>query len=232
MWSTYPVATQKGQASAFVINCEDPQAPGKSSAVVLTSAHVLETIGDGPLIIGLRNRKAAGGADEMPLVLIPEKQQKRQFYVRHPTCDIAAFWVRLPTAIKQQADLTTVLNDQLLKRDRVQLHTGDDVSMLGYPEVLPGTEGGFAVLRSGKVASYPVGTPSANKLFLINTDVYPGDSGAPIFISARDGRPRLVGILSSRIATHEATFSHLAVAVDADGIRETIALLMARAPVP
>jgi hypothetical protein len=225
MWSTYPVATQKGQATGFVINYPDPLAKGGASAVVLTSAHVLATMGNRPMVIGLRLKRPEGGAVMMPLMLAPEKQSgSGRFYVRHPTCDVAAFRVRLPSDIKQQVDLSTSLDERALRTGK-GLRTGDDVSLLGYPEVLPGTDGGFAVLRSGKVASYPVGIRSAENMFLINTDVYPGDSGAPVFVSARYGRPRLVGMLSSRIAANEESFSHLAVAVDAAAIRETLALL-------
>lgn len=226
MWSTYPIATQKGEATGFVINCRDPHSPGKTSPVVLTSAHVLETLGDRPMLIGLRQKLPQGGAVMLPLMLSPEKRRGGgRFYVRHPICDIAAFRVRLPDNMKSQAELVSSLNERMLKGAGRTMHTGDEVLLLGYPEVLPGTDGGFAVLRSGKVASYPVGIRSADNMFLINTDVYPGDSGAPVFASARFGHPELVGILSSRIALNENSFSHLAVAVDANAIRETLALL-------
>jgi hypothetical protein len=65
--------------------------------------------------------------------------------------------------------------------------------------------------------------------FLINTDVYPGDSGAPVYLMGGKGRPRLAGMIIQRIGKYPDTFSHLAIAVDADVIRETIALLDASA---
>jgi hypothetical protein len=78
------------------------------------------------------------------------------------------------------------------------------------------------------VASYPVGTAQAHGCFLINSDVYPGDSGAPVFVPGRGSRPRLAGMIIQRIGPDARAFSHLAVAVDAAVVRETLDLLAAR----
>jgi hypothetical protein len=104
-----------------------------------------------------------------------------------------------------------------------------DVSFLGYPEVLPGTDGAFPVLRAGKVASYSPGKLTESGKFIINADVYPGDSGAPVF-ATRAGKPEIVGMIIQRIGNASQDFSHLAVAVDSASIRETLDLLAATDP--
>jgi hypothetical protein len=228
MWSTYPLITQKGAATGFVINHRDKNAPGGVVPVVFTSVHVLDTVGKGPLIIGFRMPDATDEAQVALLAFKPPMMSgKERFYVRHPQHDIAAFALHLPAELSGRADMRSFLNHRTLARDGRYLRSGVEVTFLGYPEVLPGTEGAFPVLRSGRVASYPVGTPQAHGRFLINSDVYPGDSGAPVFITGGDNHPRLVGMISQRIGLEARNFSHLAVAVDADVIRETLALVTA-----
>lgn len=228
MWSTYPLATQKGEATGFVINHRDKGALGGGVPVMFTSVHVLDTVGKGPLIIGFRMPDAAGEAQVSLLAFTPPKLSgKERFYVRHPQHDIAAFALHLPAEIAGRADMRSFLNHRTIARDGRYLRSGVEVTFLGYPEVLPGTEGAFPVLRSGRVASYPVGTPQAHGRFLINSDVYPGDSGAPVFITGWGGRPKLVGMIIQRLGLEASDFSHLAVAVDADVIRETLALVTA-----
>lgn len=228
MWSTYPLATQKGEATGFVINLRDARVPGGMLPVVFTSVHVLDTVGRGPLIIGIRKLDENGEAQVSLLAFNPSGSQgMERFYVRHPQHDLAAFALRLPEEIAGRAKMSSFLDERMLARDGRHLRSGVEVSFLGYPEVLPGTEGAFPVLRSGRVASYPVGTSQAHGRFLINSDVYPGDSGAPVFISGRGSRPELVGMIIQRIGLESRNFSHLAVAVDADVIRETLALVTA-----
>ncbi|HAF25303.1 MAG TPA: hypothetical protein DCK93_20760 [Blastocatellia bacterium] len=93
--------------------------------------------------------------------------------------------------------------------------------------MFPGTEGAFPVLRGGKIASYSAGPPSDREKFLVNTNVYGGDSGGPVFAGRRRGRPKLVGIVTERIGEKGGGIP-LAVAVDATVIRETLQLQTAR----
>ncbi|MBN8422118.1 MAG: trypsin-like peptidase domain-containing protein [Verrucomicrobia bacterium] len=228
MWSTYPLATFGGAATGFVINHRDARAPGGRVPVVFTSVHVLETMGKGPLIIGFRMPDATGEARVALLAFNPPKPAgKKKFYVRHPDFDIAAFALHIPPEIAARADVPSCLKENSLSRNGKALHVGEEVSFLGYPEVLPGTDGAFPLLRSGRVASYPLGTSQAHGRFLINSDVYPGDSGAPVFINATGTRPELVGMIIQRISPKASDFSHFAVAVDADAIRQTLALVEA-----
>ena len=226
MWSTYPLATEKGAATGFVINRRDASAPGGTVPVVFTSVHVLDTVGKGPLIIGLRLPDAKGESKVVLLAFTPAKTRgKERFYVRHPRHDIAAFAMELPPEFAGQVDMPSALEEHMMTRDGKSLHSGMEVSFLGYPDVQPGTEGAFPVLRSGRVASYPVGTAQAHGRFLINADVYPGDSGAPVFLASQGRRPELVGMIIQRLGAKTDSFSHLAIAVDADVIRETLELV-------
>jgi hypothetical protein len=225
MWSTYPLITNKGAGTGFVLNRRLPNSSGMQP-VIFTSAHVLDSVGRGPLVIGVRMPDAKGEAQVALIAFNPPMQRdQKRFYVKHPQHDLAAFELHLPEDFTGRAEMPTCLSESMLARSGRTLHSGNEVSFLGYPEVLPGTAGAFPVLRSGRIASYPLGTSQAQGRFLINSDVYPGDSGAPVFIIGRGTRPELVGVVIQRIGPKTSSFSHLAVAVDVDTIRETLAML-------
>lgn len=92
---------------------------------------------------------------------------------------------------------------------------------------LSGTPDLFPALRLGRIASYDPSMYAARR-FLINGDVYPGDSGAPVFMALQNGDPKLVGMVIQRLAIYENERSPIALAVDVSVIRETLALLAHR----
>jgi hypothetical protein len=214
-------------ATGFVIVRKDALRPDGLVPVVVTSAHVLDSVGQGPLDVGVR----VPDADGQPQVAVIQVQAQRAgtpFYVRHPNQDIAAFELTIPTKVAGLIRLPSCLKEKALATDSRRVRAGAEVSFLGFPEVFPGTPGAFPLLRSGKIASYPAAALRAQRKFLINADVYPGDSGAPVFAAGRGGRPELVGMIIQRIGRDKGTFSHFAIAVDASAIRETLQLLAQR----
>jgi len=226
MWSTYLVATKKGLATGFVISRRSAPGSGGAAPAMITAGHLLDSIGSGPLVIAVREPGKSGDT-QLALVGVQTPRSGKPFYVRHPREDVGAFAPGVSAAAASRV-LPTFLAENSLGGTGHELHAGDDVSFLGFPDLLPGTSGGFPVLRSGKVASYPAAQPHAKGTFLINADVYPGDSGAPVFVCRHGGRPELVGMVIERVGRNANSFSHFAIAVDATSIRETLELLADR----
>ena len=80
------------------------------------------------------------------------------------------------------------------------------------------------MFRSGRIASSSCGPEGGWAQYLINANVYSGDSGAPVFVASKHGAPELIGLVCERIGpkTDEVP---LAVALNAAAIRETLAML-------
>jgi hypothetical protein len=226
MWSTYPIGTLKGSASGFVVLWKNPKRPGVLSPVIFTAGHILDSTGKGPLVIGVRVPDLAG-EPQVAAIPLPVPRSGPPFYVRHPKVDIGAFEPDVPAEITGTI-LPSFLKETSIARGGDGLRAGTDVCFLGFPDVLPGTPGGFPVLRSGKIASFSTATLKSEGVFLINADVYPGDSGGPVFTAARGGKPKLVGMIVQRVGRNPKTFAHFAIAVDAQVIRETLQLLAKR----
>jgi hypothetical protein len=225
MWSSYLIGTESGTAGTGIVVRRRTPANGGVALAVVTAGHLLESAGTGTMFIALRVPDHEGNPRAALLQFDPRRRHGR-FYVKHPRHDVAAFALTLPPAAARAISLPTCLEAAEVGRANPALHAGDEVFFAGFPDVMPFMEGVFPLLRSGRVASYPVGTPAVNDLFYIDADTYAGDSGAPVFpVSGR--RPRLAGMIVERVKSGPRGISHFAVAVHARAIRETLDLLEA-----
>ncbi len=93
-----------------------------------------------------------------------------------------------------------------------------------FPKYSPAPEGAFPVFRGGRIASYSSGSQADLEKYLIDTNVYSGDSGGPVFAARSHGAPELLGLVTERIGPKTGEVP-LAVAIDSTVIRETLALL-------
>lgn len=222
MWSTYVIGSEKGLGAGFVIFRHDSREAGGVVPVMVTAAHLLKTVGKGPLFIGARVPDSKGGVQVAIIKFVHDK--KTPFYVQHPEQDVAAFDLRLPKESAGVVALPSFISRIEAKPPRA----GEEVSFVGFPEMVSQLEGLFPIMRSGHVASYPVSPQGVASLFVIDADVFPGDSGGPVFIKGSGGRPVLAGMVIERVSPARKDFSHLAVSVSPQAIRETLELLEAR----
>ena len=221
-WSTYAVATTKGLGTGVIVNREDPRAPGGIVPVLVTCTHVLAAAPRGPYFLVLRMPvQNANPAIAMLRIDVPPDSVHP--YVAHPRRDIAAMEIRLPPDVARIISIPSFISESTLARQSAP-HVGDQILVLGFPKVFPGTEGGFPIFRTGTIASYSSGSQTDLEKYLIHTNVYSGDSGGPVFAARSRGAPVLLGLVSERIGP-KAGEVPLAVAIDSTVIRETLALL-------
>jgi hypothetical protein len=226
MWSTYAIATPRGMATCVIINRKDRSAPHGIVPVIITSAHALSVSPQGPFYLVIRSPRI-GSSPQIGILEFQAPDPADRPFVQHPRHDVAALELQIPAEFASEISLPSFIDENSIARPSDEPHTGDEISVLGFPRVFPGTEGAFPVLRGGKVASYSAGPPVDREKFLLNTNVYGGDSGGPVFSGRRRGRPKLVGIVTERIGKKGAEIP-LAVAVNATVIRETLRLQAAR----
>jgi hypothetical protein len=227
MWSTYAIGTAKGMATCVIVNRKDPSGHHGIVPMLVTATHVLAVAPRGPYFLAIRTPKPGGSPDVSILQFEPPLLGKTT-YAQLPQQDVAAMELRIPEEMANAIDLSSFVDEDSIARSGNEARAGDAVAILGFPKVFPGTEGGFPVLRSGTIASYSPRGPSDRDKFLVHTNVYSGDSGAPVFAAGRRGRKlTLVGLMTERIGKKTSEVP-LAVAVDATVIRETLELLAQR----
>lgn len=221
-WSTYAIATNKGLGTGVIVNREDRTAPGGIVPVLVTCRHVLAAAPRGPYFLILR-MPVQGANPDIVMLRIDIPRNSERPYVKHPRCDIAAMEIRLPVEIAHIISIPSFISESMLARQTAP-HVGDEILVLGFPKVFPGTQGAFPVFRGGRIASYSCGSQVDLEKYLIHTNVYSGDSGGPVFAARSRGGPALLGLISERIGP-KAGAVPLAVAIDSTVIRETLALL-------
>lgn len=226
MWSTYAFGTKHGLATSFIVLRKDSSLPGGTVAVVVTAAHILSTAPKGPFYLAARVAQD-GGDPQIMLVELRPPQSGGPIFVKHPLYDIGAFEIRIPPQLAHLVTFPSFLQETAIRPERDRPRAGEDVLFVGFPKVMPGTPGGFPVLRAGKIASYS--GSGRQQVFLINGDVFPGDSGGPVFAVQHGGAPRLLGMVTARGGRSPDDAVPLAIALDAAVIRETLDLVAERA---
>jgi S1-C subfamily serine protease len=173
-----PTAAGPSMGTGFILVAPFEDSSGNGRMVLITAAHVLSSI-VGDSIELIMHRKSATGWQSIPVTL-PIRSNGHPTWVQHPRADVAAVYAFLPEDLTPRYGIST----QLLVTDRMlsefEIHPGDELNVLGYPLGV-GNTGDFAVLRSGKIASYPLVPTSENPFFLLDFRVFRGNSGGPVY---------------------------------------------------
>jgi S1-C subfamily serine protease len=210
----------------------DPTPDGRPRVVLVTAGHVFDEMPAEEARIGWRVA-LDGGAwryDPRPLKI---RQGKTPLWTRNPERDIAAIAIEAPPEFTRAAIPLSWLGDDKVF-DHYRVGPGDEMMVLGYPEGFAANTAGFPIVRSGRVASYPLSPISAFPTFLLDFRVFQGNSGGPVFMTedirrrpGADGAPParfVAGMLSSQ-AMSGSERMEVGIITPAFYIRETLALL-------
>lgn len=228
--SDKPNETKSG--TMFLMGVPDTDRPGKGKMVLVSAAHVLEEISGETANVHLR-QKTADGAFQVVGFALEIRKGAEPLWVRHPTADVAAMKVILPDFVSKQSDEIPALSIDLLADDdmmkKFEIHPGDELLCLGYP--LASNAFGFPILRSGKIASYPLTPAKDIKVFLFDFEIFPGNSGGPAYFSdsgrTYGGSAHLGESIQfvAGVVTRQHEKLRLGVVVPAQFVKETLALL-------
>jgi hypothetical protein len=217
-------------ATGFLVS--DPTPGGAPRVVLITADHVFEHMPGDQATIGYRVQDADGSWRYAPRKLTIRKDGKA-LWAHHGARDVAAIVITAPPAFAKAAiPLNWLATDDSF--DRYQLGPGDEMMILGFPQGLSSNSAGFPILRAGRVASYPLGPSSAFPTFLLDFQVFPGNSGGPVYIpNARRGTgelatPCVAGILTQEVQQGKESLG-IGIVTQARFIRETVSLLDAPA---
>ncbi len=151
--------------------------------MLVTAAHVLEAIAADNAIVFFRKKVGPNTYVNTP-TLFQIRDHGKPLWMHHhdPSVDIAAMKAGIPSgmnvAFLSTRDLAT---DSTL--NKYEIHPGDEVFTLGYPFGIDANAEGFPILRSGKIASYPLTPSSSTRRFLLDMNIYEGNSGGPAYAS-------------------------------------------------
>ncbi|MGV3607831.1 MAG: trypsin-like peptidase domain-containing protein [Planctomycetaceae bacterium] len=181
MRATIKLQHERSTATGFLLTRPSPADANQTQFVLVTANHVLEnTPGDETTLI-YRTKESEGTFKKVPTKLAIRKEGK-PLWVKHPTDDVAALIVTPP----ENVDVPKV-SSELLATDEMltaaHIHPGDTLAYVGYPHRVESNDAGFALLRMGAIASYPLLPTAKHHVFLLSANTFEGDSGSPVFLS-------------------------------------------------
>ena len=212
-------------------------ASGEPRTILITAKHVLDGMPGPEANIGYRITDAEGRWRYAPKPLRIRDETGAPLWTAHPARDVAAMVVQAPPEFAQAAIPAgyMVADDAYAERN---ISPGEELMVLGFPRGIAANNAGFPILRSGKVASYPV-SPTAFPTFLLDFSVFPGNSGGPVFISRAGplkagtggSRPFIAGLLTQQVEMDDERLE-IGIVTHSKYIVETLALMGdIRAPV-
>jgi hypothetical protein len=216
--------------TGFLISDKDPD--GRPRTILITAAHVFDRMPSVSAKIGYRVQ-AKDGAWRYDPQTLKIRDGDHPLWVKHGTRDVAAIVVEAPPEFAKAAiPLAWLAQDDTF--GKYALGPGDEMMALGFPRGLSANPAGFPILRSGRVASYPLAPAAAFPTFLMDFSVFPGNSGGPVFMA--EGARRRPGATESQevqfvagILTQQVELSgerlEIGIVTHAKFIRETIGLL-------
>lgn len=208
-------------------------ADGQPRTILVTANHVLDKMPGQMARIGYRTSNADGSWSYAPQQLRIRDVGGRELWTHHPSRDVAAISISAPAEFAKAA----IPVDYLAADDtftKYQVRAGDEMMALGFPRGLAANQAGFPILRSGRVASYPVAPAKIFPTFLLDFSVFPGNSGGPVFMTdqaKRDGagaqapsKDFIAGLLTQQVELNNERLE-IGIVTHAKYIRETMALL-------
>ena len=170
----------------FVVGHPFKSNPAMAHMVMVTAAHVLNGIlGDDATII-FRKKESDGSYKRFPYT-IRIRENGKPLFVQHASADVIAMYLKLPHELKPEViPIDLLAGDETFQK--YEIHPGDELFSLGYPFTVEANEAGFPILRSGKIASYPITPAKTVKTFLFDFRIFPGNSGGPVYMSYTNRR--------------------------------------------
>lgn len=217
--------------TGFLIS--DPTPDGRPRTVLITANHVLQGMPGGTARIGYRLQNPDGSWSYAPQPVPIRDAAGHELWTRHPSRDVAALTITAPPEFAKAA----IPADYLASDDtftRYKVEAGDEMMALGFPRGLSANQAGFPILRSGRVASYPVAPAKIFPTFLLDFSVFPGNSGGPVFMTDQDHRKQpaaasqdpqfIAGLLTQQVELNHERLE-IGIVTHAKFIRETLARL-------
>jgi hypothetical protein len=219
--------------TGFLISEAGPD--GRPRTVLVTANHVFQQMPGQLARIGYRFQNPDGSWSYSPQPLRIRDQGGHALWTRHPARDVAAITITAPPEFAKAAIPENYLaSDDTFTKYRVE--AGDELMALGFPRGLAANQAGFPILRSGRIASYPVAPAKAFPTFLLDFSVFPGNSGGPVFMHNEARRPPggeaeapqdvefIAGLLTQQVELNNERLE-IGIVTHAKYIRETLNLL-------
>lgn len=182
MESTCKISGKGSLGTGFIIGKPDPTQGDRHYFTLVTAHHVLADVQGDSAVLTLR-KVADQATQEWERIDHPVQIRTagKDLWAKHPEVDLAAMIVPLPSdSVRSVIPSSLLLTDEKIRE--FEIGPGTELLCLGYPFGAEANPQGFPILRSGKVASYPLLPTPTTKSFLFDFTVFRGNSGGPVYL--------------------------------------------------
>jgi len=159
---------------------------------LVTNRHVFE----GAEVLWLRfDKKENSGTARFPIYL---KQNNETKWLAHKNTkvDLAMLTISHQFLNDQGVDWL-FFNEEMIAYQKdfedIGIELGDELFILGFPMGLSGSLQNFAIVRSGTIARVDEEIVKREKYFLIDSTIFPGNSGGPVLL-----KPELASLTNTK----------------------------------
>ena len=181
--STFKFQGEGSIGTCFIVGQPVPGEKSAARYVLVTARHVLNEAKGEKATIHLRKKN--GEVYKRYPFEIAIRTNNTPLWVEHPIADVAAMYVALP----RDAYIRLISTDLFATDDMLaqfEIRPGDQLFALGYPLSQESNAAGFPVLRSGTIASYPLLPTKHTGTFLLDFEIYKGNSGGPVLLVSQN----------------------------------------------
>lgn len=197
MNATFKVFNSASTATGFII--QDTRAgAGTTNVILVTADHALAKA-KGDFVLVVCRRKTTAGAWERYDHKVLIRDDEKKLWVSHPTQDIAALRLTMPTNVVYQAlELKQIAEEKDLVRAGITV--GTDLFFFSYPGLVEANSAGFPIYRQCVISGYPIFPVKQFPVYRLSMPAHGGDSGAPVSLAkTRNDKPLIVGLVTSRM---------------------------------
>lgn len=176
-------------STCFLVRRDEPD----KAMYLVTASHVFESTKGQTAVLLLREPKTDGTYLRREHT-ISIRRGETPLWTRHPKEDVAVLRLAEPLPVAVRAlPLTDLADEKRLMAEG--LNTCSSIFTLTYPRLFEANEWGFPVARQGMISSHPFLPTQPNNRYLTDNTTFPGDSGGPVFVNTKEGRPLIIGIV-------------------------------------
>src|SRR5579863_1743531 len=190
------VTEASGFLYGYLVQDDPDPAKRRYEIYLITSRHVIanHTV----VFIRLNPKQASDQGQVFDAPLIDQRGIPGWFTHRDPNVDIAATRINWKLLQDRGIDVDFMTSDtnaaDTKKMQDLGVSAGDSIFVIGFPMNLAGQQRNYAIVRPGAIARVSDLIQSAAAILLIDSHVFPGNSGGPVILEpsllAIDGTKR------------------------------------------
>jgi len=195
--ATFKFFHEDSTSTCFLVRREAPD----TAYYLVTTAHTVERTKGEKAVLVLRKAKPDGSYERLdhPIAI---RSGENPLWVRHEKQDVAVLRLAGPLPVAVTAlDASMLADESGLKASGV--HVCSPLFVLTYPQRFEANEAGLPVARQGIFAGMPLLPQVTYPTFLGDFTASSGDSGGPVFMEGKGGRPLVVGMVIAQIRHDE-----------------------------